>query len=93
MLDIALPVVSCRPLLLSIGRLVALKDHNLVIEALNAVRLTYRAARLVIVGDGPARGALQTFVIRSMLAAPRDRKTVRQYVGSARPILEFGRRY
>jgi teichuronic acid biosynthesis glycosyltransferase TuaC len=53
-----------QPLLLSVGRLVELKGHHLVIEALSVVRLTHPAAHLVIVGDGPEFGALQALVSR-----------------------------
>lgn len=56
-----------QPLLLSVGRLVELKGHHLVIEALSVVRLTYPATHLVIVGDGPELGALQALVARHEL--------------------------
>ena len=53
-----------KPMLLSVGRLVELKGHYLVIEALRAVRLSYPAACLVIVGEGPELGALKALVSR-----------------------------
>ncbi len=45
------------PWLLSVGNLVELKRHELIIEALEAVRRRH-AARLIIVGDGPLRAHL-----------------------------------
>ena len=47
------------PLLLSVGHLIERKGHHLVIEALAALRPAYPQARLVIVGEGPERAALQ----------------------------------
>jgi glycosyltransferase involved in cell wall biosynthesis len=44
-----------RPMLLAVGNLVALKRHNLMIEALAELP----GVDLVIVGDGPERGAIE----------------------------------
>ncbi len=45
-----------RPTLLAVGNLVALKRHRLMVEALASLP----DADLVIVGDGPERGAIET---------------------------------
>ena len=46
------------PLLLSVGNLVELKGHELVIDALAELRKTHPGAQLAIVGTGPRRDAL-----------------------------------
>jgi phosphatidyl-myo-inositol dimannoside synthase len=46
------------PLLLSVGRLVPRKGHDRLLEAFVRVRASVPQARLLIVGDGPQRGAL-----------------------------------
>lgn len=48
-----------QPLILSVGRLVEQKDPATLLKAFAIVRQT-RSARLVMVGDGPLRDALQT---------------------------------
>ncbi|MDT3672494.1 MAG: glycosyltransferase family 1 protein [Aromatoleum sp.] len=45
---------------LSVGRVAPEKNLSLVIEAFEAIRRVRADARLVIVGDGPLRGPLQT---------------------------------
>lgn len=45
--------------MLYVGRIAAEKNLSLLIEAYRKVRATRRDVRLVMVGDGPARGALQ----------------------------------
>jgi teichuronic acid biosynthesis glycosyltransferase TuaC len=47
------------PLLLSVGNLVPLKGHDLVIEALVMLRERGLQARLFIIGAGPLRGQLE----------------------------------
>lgn len=46
------------PVLLAVGRLVEIKDYPAMLTALATIRQTI-AARLVILGDGPLRGALE----------------------------------
>ncbi len=47
------------PILLSVGNLLELKGHHLVIDALKALGAEFPAARLVIVGQGPERRRLE----------------------------------
>ena len=47
------------PLLLSVGHLVELKGHGLVIEALARLLPTHPNARLVVIGHGPERAHLE----------------------------------
>lgn len=56
------------PLLLSVGHLIERKGHHLVIEALDLLRHRQPGARLVIVGDGQERQALQSLAQRLGLA-------------------------
>ena len=48
------------PLLLSVGHLIERKGHHLVIEALAALLPGHPTARLVIIGEGDERAALET---------------------------------
>lgn len=50
------------PVLLSVGNLVPLKRHELVIESLLAVRRCHPDAQLAVVGAGPLAGELQQLV-------------------------------
>lgn len=47
------------PKLITVGRLVAIKEQELMLEALVVVRDRHPGARLVIVGDGPERQRLE----------------------------------
>jgi len=47
------------PILLSVSRLVEMKGHDVVIEALPRLLARHPAARYLIVGDGPHRPALE----------------------------------
>jgi glycosyltransferase involved in cell wall biosynthesis len=47
------------PLLLSVGHLVPVKGHDIALQALAQLAPRYPGARLVFVGDGPLRAALQ----------------------------------
>lgn len=56
------PVLGC------VGRLVALKNHALLIGILPALRARFADPHLVLIGDGPLRGALQQQVQASGLS-------------------------
>jgi teichuronic acid biosynthesis glycosyltransferase TuaC len=47
------------PILLSVGNLLELKGHHLVIDALQAIEARFPAARLIIIGQGPERQRLE----------------------------------
>ncbi len=55
------------PLLLSVGNLVELKGHALLIEAVGALRERLPALRLLIVGEGPERSHLEQLIERLSL--------------------------
>lgn len=61
--------LSGDPLLLSVGNLVALKGHELVIDALAELLPTRPGARLVVVGAGPLRESLAAHARARGLAA------------------------
>lgn len=48
-----------RPTIVTVGRLVTRKGHEILIDALSLVRERIADAELVIVGDGPCRAALE----------------------------------
>jgi len=57
------------PVILSVGNLVDLKGHHLIVEAMPTVLATHAKARLVIVGDGPERDRLRRATSRLNLSA------------------------
>jgi teichuronic acid biosynthesis glycosyltransferase TuaC len=57
------------PLLLSVGNLVELKGHALLIEAVHALRDALPSLQLLIAGEGPERTALQEQIERCGLQA------------------------
>lgn len=65
----SLGIDSRGPLLLSVGNLIELKGHALLIEAVRALRDDWPALRLVIAGEGPERPALEALVARHGLGA------------------------
>ncbi|WP_367269781.1 glycosyltransferase family 4 protein [Roseateles sp.] len=60
--------VDGNPLLLSVGNLVPLKGHDLVLEALYLLRRQGLDARLCIIGAGPLRAELEALAERLGLA-------------------------
>lgn len=54
------PVTLAEPVILCLGRLVAEKGFDLMLEAFAAVRAQQPRARLIVAGDGPERDALET---------------------------------
>ena len=61
--------IAGQPLLLSVGNLVPLKGHDLVIEALSLLRERALDARLCIIGTGPLRAELEALAERKGLSA------------------------
>lgn len=59
---------SKRPLILAVGRLVRQKDFPTLLTAFGAVRRARPDARLVILGEGPDREALEAEIMRLGLA-------------------------
>jgi hypothetical protein len=63
-----IPVVSRPPerpereavTFVSVGRLAAVKNHQLMLRAFHAVNMRHANVRLVIVGDGPERSAIES---------------------------------
>ena len=58
----ALGLADGQQLLLSVGHLIDRKGHDLVIRALAALAPGHPLARLVVIGEGPERAALQALV-------------------------------
>ena len=58
------PELACRPIVLSVARLIKQKGHKLLIEAMNQVVAMRPEALLIIVGDGPERPALAAQIRR-----------------------------
>ena len=63
--------LDAHPLLLAVGNLVAIKGHDLVLEAMPLILARHPQARLAIVGDGPERERLQRQAARLNLAPDR----------------------
>jgi teichuronic acid biosynthesis glycosyltransferase TuaC len=55
------------PVLLSVGNLLEVKRHHLVIDALARLRQTHTDAQLVIVGAGPLRASLEAAAVSAGL--------------------------
>lgn len=75
--------------IVSVGRLIPRKGHRTLIEAFPAVLRAVPGARLLIVGEGPERPALEQLVLRRGLLgavgfrASADDREVREAVASA----------
>jgi glycosyltransferase involved in cell wall biosynthesis len=57
-------------LLLSVGRLVYQKGHEYLIEAMPRILARFPSVRVLICGDGPLRGELQSHIDRMHLQEP-----------------------
>lgn len=55
---------SADPLIVCVGRLVPQKRTELIVEAMTAIRAELPTARLVVIGDGPHRSAIEAEVAR-----------------------------
>ncbi len=60
------------PVLLSVGNLLDNKGHHLVIDALQQLTAEFPASRLIIVGEGPERAALEARVTERQLSERVD---------------------
>lgn len=49
-------------LLVSVGRLIPIKNHKMMIDAFQMVRIKHPEYKLAIYGEGPYRDALQTYI-------------------------------
>jgi glycosyltransferase involved in cell wall biosynthesis len=68
----ALGWADARPLILNVGRLVAQKGQRHLIRAMRPVVDRYPTARLIIAGEGPLRGELETLVASEGLTGRVD---------------------
>ncbi|NVN43795.1 glycosyltransferase [Asaia siamensis] len=82
------PVPEGSATILAAGRLVPIKGFDLLINAFHVVAARHAEARLVICGEGPERGALESLIDALGLAG---RVTLTGYVPSIRPYLEQAR--
>jgi glycosyltransferase involved in cell wall biosynthesis len=63
------PVIDAlQPVIGAVGRLVEMKRFDIVLDTLPAVRSAVPGARIVLVGDGPARQGLENLARRASLA-------------------------
>lgn len=68
---------------LCVGRLAAEKNLNLLVQAFEAISAQDRRARLVLVGDGPERAALQQRCPRAVFAGVRHGDDLAAHYASA----------
>jgi glycosyltransferase involved in cell wall biosynthesis len=59
-------------IVLSVGALIPIKGHDVLIEAFSRVRSTFPSLRLTIVGDGKCRDSLEVLARRNNLAEKID---------------------
>ncbi len=71
------------PVVLSVGRLAAEKNLGLVVRSFRAIRARIAEARLVVVGDGPMREALQAQVPDAHFAGQRRGQDLAAHYASA----------
>ena len=78
-----------RPVILAVGRLVPVKNHQLLIEAMAGIRQRCPAARLVILGSGECEADLRQQIashdLEDVVEMPgeADPETVREWLGRA----------
>jgi glycosyltransferase involved in cell wall biosynthesis len=68
---------------LGVGRLAAEKNLGLLLQAFEAIQAQDRRARLVLVGDGPERAALQQRAPRAVFAGMRHGEDLATHYASA----------
>jgi len=71
------------PVVLYVGRLAPEKNLSLLFDAYEAMRVRGPRARLVIVGDGPSRAALQRVSVPAHFAGVRTGEDLATYFASA----------
>jgi glycosyltransferase involved in cell wall biosynthesis len=71
------------PVILHVGRLAAEKNVALAFDAYRALARRVPGARLVVVGEGPQRGALQAAVPDAIFAGPRRGEDLARHYASA----------
>ena len=71
------------PVIILVGRLAKEKNVNLVLSAYQAIKLRQPRAKLVFVGDGPLRRALQEACPDGHFAGVRQREELATYYASA----------
>ncbi len=72
-----------QPLVLNVGRLAAEKNLDLLFDAFAAVQQRWPRAQLVLVGDGPARAALQRAHPEAVFAGLRQGEDLAAHYASA----------
>lgn len=82
------------PVLVAVGRLVAIKDYPTLLDAFARIRAA-RPVRLFVLGEGPLRGALQELVRGKRLAEDVELhgfdKNPMKYMARARALLHASR--
>lgn len=81
-------VSESEPVILSVGRLAPEKNLELLGEAYDRIRQRVPAARLVVVGDGPARDLARTLCPRALFAGRRTGEELARHYASA-DIFQF----
>jgi len=76
-------VAEGQPVLLSVGRLAAEKNLDLLVRCARAMRQVRPDLKLVVVGDGPERAALQHACPDALLVGPLSGETLAQHYASA----------
>lgn len=72
-----------RPVMLYVGRLAAEKNLSVLFDAWAAARSRHPSTRLVLVGDGPMRGAIEAAHPGAVLAGPRTGLDLSAHYASA----------
>lgn len=71
------------PVVLSVGRLAAEKNLQLLVQAYHAMHKVNPRTKLVVVGDGPAQEALRNTCPQAVLAGARSGHELAQFYASA----------
>lgn len=74
-------------LILSVGRLVYQKGHEYLIQAIEAIRADLPQLRVLLCGEGPLRGQLQSQIdrlgLQDVVTMPGNRLDIDRFLGSA----------